>query len=57
MQLIEKDVTFNGVKITEELSDAVESFRSGNYREYGYQLGKLMTTATQETEQANLFLY
>lgn len=57
MQLIEKDITFNGVKITEELSDAVESFRSGNYREYGYQLGKLMTTATQETEQANLFLY
>ena len=47
MQLIEKDVMFNKVKITEDLSNAVEEFRAGNYRQYGYQLGNLMALATQ----------
>ena len=56
MQLIEKDVLFNGVKITEELSSAVEAFRSGNYKQYGFQLGKLLTTATKSSSE-NLFLY
>jgi hypothetical protein len=58
MQVIEKDVLFNGVKITEELSDAVDAFRSGNFREYGFRLGNLMTLATtQKAADNNLFLY
>lgn len=56
MKLIEKDIFFNGIKITEELSTAIESFRSGDYKQYGYQLGKIMTQAT-ESRQENLFLY
>ena len=47
MQMIEKDVMFNKVKITEDLSTAIDSFRSGNFKDYGYQLGRLMTLATQ----------
>ena len=57
MQLIEKDVLFNGVKITEDLSTALEAMRSGNTKEYGYELGKIMTLATQEKASENLFLY
>ena len=56
MQLIEKDVLFNGVKITDDLSKAIDSFRSGHYKQYGYQLGNLMTLATQKSQE-NLFLY
>ena len=56
MQLIEKDVEFNGVKITKELSEAIDAFRAGNYRQYGYQLGNLMALATQTTNET-LFLY
>ena len=56
MQLIEKDVVFNGVKITKDLQAAIEAFRAGDYRQYGYQLGNLMTLATQNSND-NLFLY
>ena len=47
MQLIENDVQFNGVSITEDLSLALDAFRAGEFKTYGYQLGKVLTLATK----------
>ena len=55
MQLIKDDITFNGVAITEDLGEALEAFRAGEYKKYGFQLGKILSMATKKNE--NLFLY
>jgi hypothetical protein len=55
MQLIENDIQFNGVSITEDLSLALDAFRSGEFKQYGYLLGKVLTLATKKND--NLFLY
>jgi hypothetical protein len=43
------------VTITKELSQALDDFRSENYKDFGYKLGEVMFLTT-ETPQ-NLYLY
>lgn len=58
MAVIEDDVVFNGVEITKELSYAFDSFRSQNYKDFGYQLGDVMYLATESPEKLdNMFIY
>lgn len=55
MQQVENDIEFNGVQITEDLSNALDAYRAGEYKKYGYQLGNILALATKKNE--NLFLY
>ena len=53
MQVIEKDIFFNGVEITDDIQDSLEAFRSGDFKGFGKYLGEALYDATQE----NLYLY
>jgi len=55
MQQIGEDVLFNGVTITEDLRRSIEAFRSGEFRNFGFYLGNVLSLATETPE--NLFLY
>jgi len=54
--LIDKDIIMNGVVITEDIGDALEAFRAGDFRLFGRMLGKVLYIAT-EGNPADLFLY
>lgn len=56
MAVIEKDIVMNGVTITEEIAEALEAFRAGDFKLFGRMLGKVMYIAT-EGNPADLFLY
>lgn len=56
VKVIEKNLMFNGVAITEEFIQAMEEFTAGNYKTFGSTLGKAMYDATKVQEE-NLFLY
>lgn len=55
MEVVEYDIMFNKVKITNELSQALDAFRSENFNEFGYKLGQTLFLATEEP--AGLTLY
>ena len=56
MAAIGKDIVMNGVTITEDIGDALEAFRAGDFHLFGRMLGKVMYIAT-EGNPADLFLY
>ena len=56
MAAIGKDIVMNGVTITEDIGDALEAFRAGDFLLFGRMLGKVMYIAT-EGNPADLFLY
>lgn len=53
MRIIGEDVIFNGATITADVADALDAFRSEDYKTFGYKLGDAMTLATED----NLTLY
>jgi hypothetical protein len=55
MQLIDEDVIFNEVAITQELSESFDAYRSERFNDFGYKLGQIMYLATETPE--NLTLY
>ena len=57
MSVIEKDVIFNGVEITEDLTIALESLKSENYKDFGFQVGQVMHLATENPEQLPHHMY
>jgi hypothetical protein len=56
MAVIGKDIVMNGKTITEDIGDALEAFRAGDFLLFGRMLGKVMYIAT-EGNPADLFLY
>jgi len=56
MKAIGEDIEINGKKITKEITEALESFKKGDYKKFGYLIGKTLEDATVETPN-NLFLY
>jgi len=56
MAVIGKDIVMNGKTITEDIGDALEAFRAGDFKLFGRMLGKVMYIAT-EGNPADLFLY
>lgn len=55
MQLIDEDIMFNEVAITQELSESLDAYRSERFNDFGYKLGQIMYQATETQE--NLTLY
>lgn len=49
MQVIGKDVFFNGKMITEDLAIALDAWRSADYLNFGESLGSVLTLATEQT--------
>jgi len=47
----------NGMTITEDVSEAIESFRSGEFKYFGQKIGQTLILATQDSVPENLFLY
>lgn len=55
MAVIGEDVIFNDVAITKDLSEALDSFRSENFKDFGYKLGEVLYLATETPEELYLF--
>jgi hypothetical protein len=53
--VIENDVVMNGKTITMEFREAIESFRAGQYLEFGQKFGNALYYATEDDK--NLFLF
>lgn len=53
MRIIGEDVIFNEATITADVADALDAFRSEDYKTFGYKLGDAMTLATED----NLTIY
>lgn len=53
MRLIGEDVVFNEATITTDIAEALDAFRSEDFKTFGYMLGDAMTLATED----NLTLY
>jgi len=47
----------NGMTITEDVSEAIEAFRSGEFKYFGQKIGQTIILATQDSVPENLFLY
>jgi len=47
----------NGMTITEDVSEAIEAFRSGEFKYFGQKIGQTLILATQDSVPENLFLY
>ena len=56
IKMVEENIKVNGVTITEEFVQAMLSFEKGNYKDFGFQLGEVITTATKDVPE-NMFLY
>jgi len=52
MKQIGKDIVMNGVTITKEVGAALESFRSGNFEQFGEQIGDALMKATEPAAAA-----
>lgn len=48
MRIIGEDLIFNESTITTEVSEALDAFRSEDFKTFGYKLGDVMTLATDE---------
>jgi hypothetical protein len=48
MRVIGDDLLFNEATITSEVSEALDAFRSEDFKSFGYLLGDAMTLATGE---------
>lgn len=58
MEQIEENIVMNGVTLTEDMKDAVEAFKSGEFRDFGFLLGQMLTQASMTpAAEKNLFLY
>lgn len=53
MRIIGEDVIFNESKITTDVTEALDAFRSEDFKTFGYTLGDAMTLATED----NLYIY
>jgi len=56
MEVIGKDIFFNGKVITKEIQVALEAYRSGDFNGFGRLLAEATLTAT-DVSKDNLFLY
>jgi len=56
IKMVEENIKVNGVTITEEFVQAMLSFEKGNYKDFGFQLGEVIMTATKDVPE-NMFLY
>jgi hypothetical protein len=48
IDVVAKDIVMNGKIITNEVQDALESFRAGEYVEFGQKFGNALYYATEE---------
>jgi hypothetical protein len=55
LQLIGKNLIFNGVSITSDLHKAIDAYRSGEFEKFGWELGTALTLATLPEEDLFLF--
>jgi hypothetical protein len=53
MKTIDQDIFMNGKKITEEISEGINAWRSGDYQTFGESLG----TTLKDTCEPQLFLF
>lgn len=53
---IENDVVMNGKTITTDFVDALDSFKAGQYVEFGQKWGKTLYYATEDDDK-NHFLF
>ncbi len=47
----------NGNTITQDVSEAIEAFRSGEFKYFGQKIGQTLILATKDSVPENLFLY
>ena len=55
MEVIGKNIVFNGVTINKDLHNALEAYRAGDMEKFGYDLGTALVLAV--TPQDDLFLF
>lgn len=55
-KVVGENMLFNGVTISEDVVKAMESYKAGDYKDFGYQMGNTLLLATK-TEDKDLFLY
>jgi hypothetical protein len=58
-KVVGENMVFNGVTISADMLTAMESFKLGNYNEFGVMFGEAMMAATKTKTESenNLFLY
>jgi hypothetical protein len=47
----------NGMTITQDVSEAIQAYRSGEYKYFGQKIGQTLILATQDPVPEHLFLY
>jgi len=55
-KVVGENLLFNGVTISEDVVKAMKSYKAGDYKDFGYQMGNTLLLATK-TEDKDLFLY
>lgn len=54
---IGKDIILNGKTISQDVTEAIQAYRSGEFKFFGQKIGQTLILATQDSVPENLFLY
>jgi thermostable 8-oxoguanine DNA glycosylase len=55
MELVGKNIVFNGITITHDLHKALESYRAGDIEKFGFELGKALSLVVEPRDDLFLF--